>query len=183
MPLPILQDHLWLFFFVYFPHVCPFFSSWAALPAFLSPRLRSEVPPTSRGRDQGPGPRPLPTRHGPPSFPDRVLRARACARIPARGPDRCRERALCGRCRHVVVVVRRRRRRRSTPARRSSGPGAAPRRPWLGASWGGGGGRSVVGLAMSYRPVRSPPPPPLLSPPGRSWRRGRPRPGSGGCHP
>lgn len=95
-------------------------------------------------------------------FPDRELRARACARAPARSPARRRERALCGRCRHVVVVVRRRQRRRSNQTRRSSGPGAAPRRPWLGASWVGGGGRAVAGLAMSCRPVRRPRPPPSL---------------------
>lgn len=118
---------------------------------------------------------------GPPSFPQPraegpSVRAHLRSRLARR-----RQRALCGCCRHVVVVVRRRRqRRRSSRTRRSSGPGAAPRRPWLGASWGGGGGRAVAGLAMSCRPVRSPPPPPGVR---RSWRRGRLRPRRGGCHP
>lgn len=140
--------------------------------------------PAPPGRGQQPGPRPLPTRDCPPSFP-REQRTQVCARAPARGPARRRERALCGRCRHVVVVVRRRQRRRNSQTRRSSGPGAAPRRPWLGASWVGGGGRAVAGLTMSCRPVRSPPVPPSPSAPGlrRSWRRGRPRPRRGGCHP
>ena len=40
----------------------------------------------------------------------------------------------------------------------------------------------MAGLAMSCRPVRTPPPPP---PPGvrRGWRRGRLRPRRSGCHP
>lgn len=109
------------------------------------------------GRDQHRAPPPQPATARPLS-PDRQLRTRACARAPVRGLARRRERALCGRCRHVVVVVRRRQWRRSGQTRRSSGPGAAPRRPWLGASWGGGGGRAVAGLAMSCRRVRSPPP-------------------------
>lgn len=51
----------------------------------------------------------------------------------------------------------RRRWRRRRRSRRSSGPGAAPRRPWLGASRGGGG-RAVTGLAMFCSPVRKPTP-------------------------
>lgn len=124
---------------------------------------RPRPPPGGVADGQGPAPsRPLSARPLLPTASWRPERARAPPR-----PARRRERALCGRCRHVVVVVRRRRRRRrSTPTRRSSGPGAAPRRPWLGALWGGGGGRAVAGLTMSCRPVRSPPPPPLPSPPG-----------------
>lgn len=80
----------------------------------------------------------------------------------------------------------RRRWRRRRRSRRSSGPGAAPRRPWLGASRGGGG-RAVTGLAMFCSPVRKPTPhtAPPPSAPGvrRSWRRGRPRPRRRGCHP
>ncbi|KAL4833818.1 hypothetical protein H8958_008418, partial [Nasalis larvatus] len=108
------------------------------------------------GRDHLSRPRPRPTGGDPPPFPDTGLSALACARVPGRRPARRRERALCGRCRHVVVVVRRRRRRRrssSSRTRRPSGSGATPRRPCQGAWWGGGGEDcAVAGLAMSCCP-------------------------------
>ena len=165
MPPKSLWDHLW---FSSAPITHPFLSpSPAALPSqpLARPgRSAHQQPRSPRGRGNRPRPRPLP-RDGPPSFPLTAGREPERARAPARGPAVSRERALCGRRRHVVVVVRKRRQRRwrrSSRSRRSSGPGPVPRRPWLGALWGGGGGRAVTGLAMSCRPVRKAPPPPRL---------------------
>lgn len=78
----------------------------------------------------------------------RQARGRAGPRREARGR---RGRAGGGGCRGGGGGGRRR--RRSCRTRRSSGPGAARRGPWLGASWGGRGGRAEAGLAMSCRPI------------------------------
>lgn len=124
-----------VFFLACCPPVSNSFSTRASLPAFPAEGILLVWSPAHhRGVAIDPGPASAQPARACLLFPDRGLRALACARAPARGPARRRERALCGRCRHVVVVVRRRRRqRRSSRTRRSSGSGAGPRRPWLGA--------------------------------------------------